>query len=70
MKSFAGLAGYLSSVSIDWGLAFAVTGMAVIGSVIGALLSGRVPQDRLRQGFGWFVLVMGVVVLGQSALAA
>ena len=70
MKSFAGLAGYLSSVSIDWGLAFAVTGMAVVGSVVGALLSGRVPQDRLRQGFGWFVLVMGIIVLGQSALAA
>ena len=70
MKSFAGLAGYLSSVSIDWGLALAVTGMAVIGSVVGALLSGRVPQDRLRQAFGWFVLVMGVVVLGQTALTA
>lgn len=70
MKSFAGLAGYLSSVTIDWGLALAVTGMAVAGSVVGALLSGRVPQDRLRQAFGWFVLVMGVVVLGQSALSA
>lgn len=69
MKSFAGLAGYLSSVSVDWALAFAVTAMAVVGSVLGALLSARVPQDRLRQGFGWFVLVMGVVVLGQSALA-
>jgi uncharacterized membrane protein YfcA len=44
--------------------------MAVLGSIGGALLSGRVPQDRLRQGFGWFVLVMGVLVLGQSALTA
>ena len=64
------IAGYLSSVSIDWGLAAAVTAMAVLGSIGGALLSGRVPQDRLRQGFGWFVLVMGVLVLGQSALTA
>lgn len=70
MKSFAGLAGYLSSVTIDWRLALGVTGMAVLGSVVGAFLAGRVPQDRLRQGFGWFVLVMGVVVLGQSAIAA
>ena len=70
MKSFAGLAGYLSSVSIDWGLAAAVTAMAVLGSIGGALLSGRVPQERLRQGFGWFVLVMGVLVLGQSALTS
>ncbi len=70
MKSFAGLAGYLSSVTIDWGLSLAVTAMAVAGSVVGALLAGRVPQERLRQAFGWFVLVMGVVVLGQSALSA
>jgi uncharacterized membrane protein YfcA len=70
MKSFAGLAGYLSSVSIDWGLAVAVTAMAVVGSVVGALLAGRVPQDHLRQAFGWFVLVMGVLVLGQTALVA
>ena len=69
MNSTAGLAGHLASVSIDWPFAAAVTGLAVVGSVAGGLLAGRVPQERLRTGFGWFVLVMGVVVLGQSALA-
>ncbi|GGL40630.1 sulfite exporter TauE/SafE family protein [Phycicoccus endophyticus] len=70
MKSFAGLAGYLSSVSVDWGLALAVTAMAVVGSLAGGLLAGRVPHEGLRKGFGWFVLVMGAVVLGQSVLTA
>ena len=32
MKSFAGLGGYLSSVQIDWALAFAVTAAAVVGA--------------------------------------
>ena len=47
-----------------------VTAMAVLGSVLGGLLSGRVPQESLRRAFGWFVLAMGALVLGQSLLAA
>ncbi|WP_323135755.1 sulfite exporter TauE/SafE family protein [Micromonospora peucetia] len=66
MKSFAGLAGYLSSVSIDWGLAAAVTAAAVVGSLLGGRLAGRIPEDVLRKAFGWFVVVMGVFVLAQQ----
>ncbi len=66
MKSFAGLAGYLTSVSLDWALVGGVTAAAVVGSLIGARLTTRVPEAALRQGFGYFVLVMGVVVLTQE----
>ncbi|MFG2109666.1 sulfite exporter TauE/SafE family protein [Micromonospora chersina] len=66
MKSFAGLAGYLSSVTIDWGLAAAVVVAAVAGSVVGGRLAGRIPAEILRKAFGWFVVVMGVFVLGQQ----
>ncbi|MEU5531104.1 sulfite exporter TauE/SafE family protein [Micromonospora chersina] len=66
MKSFAGLAGYLSSVSIDWGLAAAVVVAAVAGSFAGGRLAGRIPAEILRKAFGWFVVVMGVFVLGQQ----
>ena len=67
MKSFAGLGGYLASVQIDWGLAAAVTVAAVLGSVLGGTLTGRIPPDTLRRGFGWFVVVMGVLVLALQA---
>lgn len=67
MKSFAGLGGYLASVQIDWGLAAAVTGAAVIGSLVGGTITGRITADTLRRGFGWFVVVMGVFVLAQQA---
>ncbi|MFB7511656.1 sulfite exporter TauE/SafE family protein [Streptomyces sp. NPDC056144] len=66
MKSFAGLAGHLNGVSIDWGLAVTVTVAAVAGSLVGARLAGRIPQDALRKAFGWFVVVMGVFVLAQQ----
>lgn len=70
LKSFAALAGYLSAVQIDWGLAAAVTVMALIGSVLGGALAGRIDPERLRKGFGIFVLAMAIFVLAQSGLAA
>ncbi len=66
MKSFAGLGGYLSSVSIDWNLALAVTGAAVVGALLGSRLTSKVDPDVLRRAFGWFVLTMSSVVLGQE----
>jgi len=70
MKSYAGLAGYLHGVEIDWALALAVTAAAVLGGLLGGRLAGRVRADRLRKAFGWFVLVMGAVVLAQQAPSA
>ncbi len=66
MKSFAGLAGYLSSVHIDWPLAVAVTAAALVGGLIGARLTAMVNPDALRKAFGWFVLAMSSVILSQE----
>jgi uncharacterized protein len=67
MKSFAGFTGYLGHVEIDWALAFIVSASAVVGSVAGSHLAGRVPQDMLRRGFAWFVIAMGTAMLLQRA---
>jgi uncharacterized membrane protein YfcA len=66
MKSFAGFAGYLSSVSIDWRLAGMVTAAAVVGALLGARLTALVNPDSLRQAFGWFVLLMSSVILAEE----
>jgi uncharacterized membrane protein YfcA len=63
MKSFAGFAGYLTSVTIDWRLAGMVTAAAVVGALVGARLTALVNPDSLRKAFGWFVLVMSSVIL-------
>jgi uncharacterized membrane protein YfcA len=67
MNSLGGLAGYLSSVQLDWALVIAVTAAAVLGSVVGGRFVGRIPEAVLRKGFGWFVLVMGGVVLVEQS---
>lgn len=66
MKSLAGLAGYLTAVELDLGLAGAVTLAAVLGSVLGGMLTGRIAPGLLREGFAWFVAAMAVFVLGQQ----
>lgn len=66
LKSGAGLLGYLASTTVDWSLAAGVTAAAVAGSAVGSRLTGRISEDRLRRLFGWFVLGMAVVVLGEQ----
>ncbi|HWN71759.1 MAG TPA: sulfite exporter TauE/SafE family protein, partial [Haliangium sp.] len=63
LKSFAGFAGYISHVDIDWTLAAIVTGAAVIGSFAGAALGRKVAPESLRRGFALFVLGMAVYLL-------
>ena len=66
MKSYAGLAGYLFAVQLNWPVVLAFTGTAVAGSFVGSALAGRLPERALRTGFGIFVLAMGAFVLFQE----
>lgn len=68
MKSFAGLSGYLFSVQLDWIPVLAITALAILGSFAGAALAGKINEAKLRKIFGYFVLVMGVFVLGQELI--
>ena len=70
LKSFAGLGGYMTTVSLDWPIVLSVTAAAVVGSFGSVALASRVPEQALRRGFGFFVLAMGVFVLAQELPAA
>jgi uncharacterized membrane protein YfcA len=63
MKSFAGLAGYISHVSIDLELVSIVTGVAIVGSLIGGLLSRRISGQALRRIFAVFVTAIACYLL-------
>ena len=66
MNSFAGLVGYLSVVQIDWAIAGMVTAAAIAGALIGARFAAKVNPETLRKAFGWFVLIMASVILGEE----
>ncbi len=62
-KSLIGFLGDLSQQKMDWTLLFMVSSMAVIGIFIGNNWSKKIDGQKLKKGFGWFVLVMGVYIL-------
>ncbi|GAS86126.1 sulfite exporter TauE/SafE family protein [Mycolicibacterium brisbanense] len=66
MNALAGLAGQVTTLSVDWKMAAIVTAAAVVGSLVGARLTARVDADVLRAAFGWFVLVMASVILAEQ----
>ena len=63
MNALSGFAGYLGHAAIDWNLVAWFTSVAAIGSIVGSLISKRVPQQRLRQVFGYLLIVVSVYVL-------
>jgi uncharacterized membrane protein YfcA len=58
MNALSGFAGYAGTVPINWHMIGWFTAVAAVGSVIGTLLSKRVPQKRLKEVFA--VLLVGV----------
>ena len=62
-KSLIGFTGDLSNYPMDWKLLLSVTALAIAGIFIGDALSKKVDGNKLKKGFGWFVLVMGIYII-------
>jgi uncharacterized membrane protein YfcA len=67
-KSLIGFTGDLSAQTMDWPLLLVVTLMAVLGIFLGNTLSKKIDGGKLKKGFGWFVLVMGLYILLKETL--
>lgn len=65
-NSFAGLLGYLGHASVDFSLAAVLAIPTIIGSYLGASLSGRIPAARLRRGFAYFIIALALAMVYQS----
>ncbi len=60
------LFGFLFSLPIknlDLSLMLSVSGIAIVGILIGSHLSNRIKGEKLKPIFGWFVLIMGIYIL-------
>lgn len=68
MKNGAALGGHLVAVSINWPVTLAFTALAMLGVLFGARLVSKISPTFLQKGFGWFVFIMGLVVIGIEIL--
>jgi len=62
-KFLIGFTGDLSHYTMDWKLLLIVSGIAVAGIFAGDALSKKIDGNKLKKGFGWFVLVMGIYII-------
>ena len=63
MNSFFGFLGSMGSVEMNWQLLIPFTALAGFGIFIGSYLSKKIDGSKLKKGFGYFVLVMGIFIL-------
>ena len=73
VKSIAGFVKYIdvmeaAGLSIHWDLVLIFSAIGIVGSVIGGRVGRYVPQARLKRGFAVFLVLMGVVILGQNVM--
>lgn len=62
-KSLIGFTGDLTNYDMDWKLLFVITATAIAGIIIGNSISNKIPGEKLKKGFGWFVLAMGIYII-------
>ena len=69
LNSLVGFAGDLGHFQIDWPFLLKVTSIAIAGIFLGSFLSTKIDSEKLKKGFGWFVLVMaGYIMLKELLL--
>jgi uncharacterized protein len=67
LKSLLGFTGDLGSgLNIDYTFMLIFSAFAIVGIVIGSYLSRYISNEKLKPAFGWFVLIMGVYILGKE----
>ncbi len=72
LKSYSGFYKYLDvldqqNLQLDWPTLLLVTALGIAGSFFGARVARRLPQQTLKRGFGYFLIVMGLYILARTA---
>jgi len=63
INSLFGFLFSLRQFEYDWTLLLTFTVLSGIGIFIGSRLAEKIPGNKLKKGFGWFVLAMAVFIL-------
>ena len=69
MKSLLGFTGDIHvGMPIEWGFLLLFTSSSVAGIFLGSWLTKFIDGNRLKKGFGWFVLGMGIYMIIRETL--
>lgn len=68
VNSFVGFLGDVHHTDLNWNFLLPFTGLSIIGIFAGMYLARFVGPDKLKKGFGWFVLTVGVYMIAREIL--
>jgi len=63
INSLFGFSGNIGHQNINWGFLLGISSTCVVGILLGSLLSDKISSQKLKPAFGWFTLVVGILVL-------
>jgi uncharacterized protein len=66
LNSLIGFAGDAGQLPINWTFLLTLTGIAIAGILVGGQLSKYIAGNKLKKGFGWFVLIAGLYILSRE----
>ncbi|MFN7013337.1 MAG: sulfite exporter TauE/SafE family protein [Bacteroidia bacterium] len=62
-KSLIGFLGDLGTQEIEWDFLMLFTSLSILGIFVGTWLSKFIPGNKLKKGFGWFVVIMAIYII-------
>ena len=68
INSAAGLAAHLQRTSIDWRIALAFAGAALVAALVAGRFGTRVDSERLRRWFAWLIIVVAAFVAVEAVV--
>ncbi|SMF16245.1 sulfite exporter TauE/SafE family protein [Pseudobacteriovorax antillogorgiicola] len=66
IKSLLGFTGDLGQIPIDWTFLLSSSAISVLGIIVGGRIAKLIPGEKLKKGFGVFVLIMGTFMILQQ----
>jgi len=63
INSLIGFSGDVTNYEIDWKFLLPFTTLSIVGIFIGIWLNKFISGQKLKNSFGWFVLVMGIFII-------
>lgn len=63
INSLTGFTADIINYEIDWNFLLSISSLAILGILLGNLLSKKISQSKLRSAFGYFVLLIGCWIL-------
>jgi len=63
INSLIGFVGDVQNLDIDWTFLVSFTLVSIAGIFLGMWLNRFIDGKKLKKGFGWFVLIMGVYII-------